>query len=180
MIVSYLAVRYISQTPHEYVHICMNDVDRQRVDDFLTKWLGSEGNERANYQTFFGDLCVALDVPAPPPKGSEAGDRYCFDKNIKFFSEKAETTRFADFYKESHFLIEAKQGSTNSSKGHGKRGTKGYRDEMQKAFNQAKSYAYNRMLPSLPPFLITCDIGSHFEVWEGFSGEYGSYGQWCR
>jgi hypothetical protein len=32
------------------------------------------------------------------------------------------------------------------------------------------------MLPALPPFLITCDIGSHFEVWEGFSGEYGSYG----
>jgi hypothetical protein len=154
----------------------MNAAESKRVEDFLTKWLGSEGNERANYQTFFGDLCVALAVPVPPPKGSVEGDRYCFDKNIKFFSEKAETTRFADFYKEGHFLIEAKQGSTNSSKGHGKRGTKGYRDEMQKAFNQAKSYAYNRMLPSLPPFLITCDIGSHFEVWEGFSGEYGSYG----
>jgi hypothetical protein len=154
----------------------MNAVESKRVEDFLTKWLGSEGNERANYQTFFGDLCVALDVPEPPPKGSVEGDRYCFDKNIKFFGQKAETTRFADFYKEGCFLIEAKQGSTNSTKGHGKRGTKGYRDAMQQAFNQAKSYAYNRMLPALPPFLITCDIGSHFEVWEGFSGEYGSYG----
>jgi hypothetical protein len=154
----------------------MNDGDRKRVDEFLSKWLGSEGNERANYQTFFGDMCVALEVAEPPPKGSVEGDKYCFDKNIKFYSEKAETTRFADFYKEGYFLIEAKQGSTNSAKGHGKWGTKGYRDEMQKAFNQAKSYAYNRMLPSLPPFLITCDIGSHFEVWEGFSGEYGSYG----
>jgi hypothetical protein len=154
----------------------MNSADSKRVQDFLTKWLGSEGNERANYQTFFGDLCVALAVDAPPPKGSVEGDQYCFDKNIKFFSEKAETTRFADFYKEGHFLIEAKQGSTNSAKGHGKRETQGYRDAMQKAFNQAKSYAYNRMIPSLPPFLITCDIGSHFELWEGFSGEYGSYG----
>jgi hypothetical protein len=154
----------------------MDSADRQRVQDFLSKWLGSEGNERANYQTFFGDLCVALAVDAPPPKGSVEGDQYCFDKNIKFFSEKAETTRFADFYKEGHFLIEAKQGSTNSAKGHGKRGTQSYRDAMQKAFNQAKSYAYNRMIPSLPPFLITCDIGAHFEVWEGFSGEYGSYG----
>jgi hypothetical protein len=154
----------------------MNDADSKRVGDFLDKWLGSEGNERANYQTFFGDLCVALDVPEPPPKGSVEGDKYCFDKNIKFFGEKAETTRFADFYKEGCFLIEAKQGSTNSAKGHGKRGTKGYRDAMQQAFNQAKSYAYNRMLSALPPFLITCDIGSHFEVWEGFSGEYGSYG----
>jgi hypothetical protein len=153
----------------------MNAAESRRVEDFLGKWLGSEGNERANYQTFFGDLCVALDVPAPPPKGSVEGDLYCFDKDIKFYDKKV-ATRFADFYKEGHFLIEAKQGSTNSSKGHGKRGTKGYRDEMQQAFNQAKSYAYNRMLPSLPPFLITCDIGSHFEVWQGFSGEYGSYG----
>jgi hypothetical protein len=153
----------------------MNAAESKRVEDFLTKWLGSEGNERANYQTFFGDLCVALDVPVPPPKGSAEGDKYCFDKDIKFYDKKV-ATRFADFYKEGYFLIEAKQGSTNSAKGHGKRGTKGYRDAMQQAFNQAKSYAYNRMLPSLPPFLITCDIGSHFEVWEGFSGEYGSYG----
>ncbi len=154
----------------------MNEVDTGRVQGFLKKWLGSEGNERANYQTFFGDFCIALGVEGPPPKGSGEGDRYCFDKNIKFYTEKAETTRFADFYKEGHFLVEAKQGSTDSSKGHGKRGTKTYKDAMQKAFNQAKSYAYNRMLPSLPPFLMTCDIGSHFEVWEGFSGEYGSYG----
>jgi very-short-patch-repair endonuclease len=154
----------------------MNELDTGRVQSFLKKWLGSEGNERANYQTFFGDFCVALGVEGPPPKGTVAGDPYCFDKDIKFFSEKAETTKFADFYREGHFLVEAKQGSQDSSKGHGKRGTKTYRDAMQKAFNQAKSYAYNRMLPSLPPFLMTCDIGSHFEVWEGFSGEYGSYG----
>jgi very-short-patch-repair endonuclease len=154
----------------------MNESDTGRIQNFLKKWLGSEGNERANYQTFFGDLCVALGVEGPPPKGSVEGDRYCFDKNIKFYTEKAETTRYADFYKEGHFLVEAKQGSTDSSKGHGKRGTKTYKDAMQKAFNQAKSYAFNRMLPTLPPFLMTCDIGSHFEVWEGFSGEYGSYG----
>ncbi|MGD1940562.1 MAG: type IIL restriction-modification enzyme MmeI [Leptolyngbyaceae cyanobacterium] len=125
----------------------MQPTDTQRVDTFLKKWLNSKGNERANYQTFFGDLCVALDVEGPPPKGSEPGDPYCFDKDIKFFtSEKAESTRFADFYKAGCFLIEAKQGSTESGKGHGKRGTKAYRDNMQKAFNQAKSYAYNRLL----------------------------------
>jgi hypothetical protein len=154
----------------------MDNASSKRVQDFLQKWQGSEGNERANYQTFFCDLCIALGVESPPPKGSVAGDPYCFDKDIKFYSDKPETTRFADFYKEGHFLFEAKQGITDSSKGHGKRGTKTYRDEMQKAFNQAKSYAYNRMLPSMPPFLMTCDIGSHFEIWEGFSGEYGSYG----
>jgi hypothetical protein len=28
----------------------------------------------------------------PAPKGSVAGDPYCFDKDIKFYSEKAEST----------------------------------------------------------------------------------------
>ena len=154
----------------------MNEADKQRVQAFLEKWQGSEGNERANYQTFFGDLCVALGVDSPPPKGNVPGDPYCFDKDIKFYTEKKETVRFADFYKEGCFLMEAKQGSDSSSKGHGKRGTKAYRDAMQNAFNQARMYAYNRMLSSMPPFLMTCDIGSHFEIWEGFSGDYGSYG----
>ncbi|MGC9526557.1 MAG: DNA methyltransferase [Limnospira sp.] len=154
----------------------MDEADRSQVRVFLEKWQDSEGNERANYQTFLGDLCVALGVDGPPPKGDVPGDPYCFDKDIKFYSEKAESTRFADFYKEGHFLLEAKQGSTTSGKGHGKRGTKTYQDAMQRAFNQARSYACNRTLEAMPPFLITCDIGSHFEIWEGFGGEYGSYG----
>ncbi|RFP59586.1 MAG: class I SAM-dependent DNA methyltransferase [Limnothrix sp. CACIAM 69d] len=154
----------------------MTPDDRDRVAAFLKKWQGSEGNERANYQSFFGDWCRALGVEEPPPKGTVPGDPYCFDKDIKFYSDKAESTRFADFYKAGCFLIEAKQGSDSSAKGHGKRGTKIYRDNLQKAFNQAKSYAYNRMLGSLPPFLMVCDIGSHFEIWQGFSGEYGGYG----
>jgi len=154
----------------------MTPDDRDRVAAFLKKWQGSEGNERANYQSFFGDWCRALGVEEPPPKGTVPGDPYCFDKDIKFYSDKVESTRFADFYKAGCFLIEAKQGSDSSAKGHGKRGTKIYRDNLQKAFNQAKSYAYNRMLGSLPPFLMVCDIGSHFEIWQGFSGEYGGYG----
>lgn len=70
----------------------MNEADKQRVQAFLNKWQGSEGNERANYQSFFGDLCVALGVAGPPPKGSISGDPYCFDKDIKFYSEKGEST----------------------------------------------------------------------------------------
>lgn len=154
----------------------MNNSDRQRIDVFLARWQDSVGNERANYQGFFLDLCTALGVEPPPPKGNVPGDPYCFDKDIKRFTSEKASTEFADFYKEGCFLIEAKQGSIDSGKGHGKRGTKVYRDNLQKAFNQARAYAYNRMLPSLPPFLMVCDIGSHFEVWEGFSGDYGGYG----
>ncbi|MGB3669533.1 MAG: type IIL restriction-modification enzyme MmeI [Phormidesmis sp.] len=91
----------------------MNQADKDRLESFLRKWLGSEGNERANYQGFFLDLCEALSVEKPLPKGNAADAPYCFDKDIKFYSSKktAPTTRFADFYKEGCSLIAAKQGS---------------------------------------------------------------------
>ena len=91
----------------------MDSADKGRVESFLIKWIGSEGNERANYQGFFLDFCDALGVEKPQPKGNAADAPYCFDKDIKFYSSNktAPTTRFADFYKEGCFLIEAKQGS---------------------------------------------------------------------
>lgn len=45
---------------------------------------------------------------------------------------------------------------------------------MEKAFYQAQSYTL--FLANKPPFLMTCDIGSHFELWMSFSGNYGGYG----
>ncbi len=143
----------------------------QRIHDFLTVWRGSQGNERANYQNFFRDLCDALGVAAPPPKGNVSGDPYCFDKEIKFsHSDRESTTRFADFYKAGHLLVEAKQGSDISGKGTAKRGTETYRKAMEKAFFQARAYV--KQLDTKPPFLMTCDIGSHFELWMDFSGSY--------
>ncbi len=63
----------------------MDRADQQRVEQFLGKRLGSESNERANYQGFFIDLCGVVGVEGPPPKGSVVG-AYCFDKDIKFYS----------------------------------------------------------------------------------------------
>jgi hypothetical protein len=154
--------------------ILMKSEDCQRVEIFLQKWKGSQGNERANYQGFFLELCDALGVERPLPKGSIAGDRYCSDKDIKIFNKDGVTTNFADFYKEGHFLIEAKQGGNAAKRGTAKRGTKTYDIAMEKAFYQAQSYT--PFLRSKPPFLITCDIGSHFEMWMSFSGNYGGYG----
>jgi hypothetical protein len=65
----------------------MKSEDRQRVEIFLNKWKGSQGNERANYQGFFLELCDALAVNRPTPKGSIPKDPYCFDKDIKIFNK---------------------------------------------------------------------------------------------
>ncbi|MFO0049550.1 MAG: type IIL restriction-modification enzyme MmeI, partial [Pseudanabaena sp.] len=146
----------------------MNDRDRTNIQVFLAKWQGSQGNERANYQTFFDDLCVALGVERPIPKGTVQGDPYCFDKEIKVFNKEGIKTNFVDFHREGHFIIEAKQGSDKTKQSAPKRGTDGYLRMMEKAFYQALSYT--PFLNSKPPFLMTCDIGSHFELWMSFSG----------
>ena len=117
---------------------------------------------------------MALGVECPSPKGSIAGDPYCFDKEIKVFQKEGIKTNFVDFHKEGHFIIEAKQGSSKPKQSTPRRGTDGYLRMMEKAFYQALSYT--PFLPSKPPFLMTCDIGSHFELWMSFNGNYGGYG----
>ena len=153
----------------------MNEVERQRVEQFLEKWLGTSGEERANKDSFFLDFCDALAVERPPAKGSVSDDPYCFEKDVKIPHPSGKvTTGFVDFYKAGHFIIEAKQGGETTGKGTAKRGTATYRKEMEKAFVQA--LAYSRNLEPLTPFLLTCDIGSHFELWLGFNRDYGGYG----
>ena len=152
----------------------MDDGDRARIETFLTTWQDSQGNERANYQTFFVDLCDALGVDRPPPKGNVADDPYCFDKDIRVYHPSGKVTAgYIDFYKADCFLVEAKQGSDRSGKGTAKRGTATYQKAMEKAFVQA--IAYTRNLPNKPPFVLTCDIGWGFQLWTGFNGDYGGY-----
>ncbi|MDB9333343.1 hypothetical protein PN483_23145 [Nodularia spumigena CS-591/04] len=153
----------------------MNEFDQQRVEIFLDKWQGSSGNEIANKDSFCLDLCTALGVASPPPQGSVLGDPYCLEKNVKMPQSTGNIKQGRiDFYKQGHFILEAKQGSTKSGSSTPKRGTRAYDKYMQKAFIQATAYAPH--LQGKPPFLLTCDIGSHFELWMGFSGDYGGYG----
>ena len=159
----------------------MQDSDRLRIEAFVSRWEKSGGNERANYQLFITEFCDALGIERPRAKGTIEGDRYCFDKDIKVIHPSGDfTPNFIDLYKEGHFVLEAKQGSDLSAKGTGKRGTNSYRKAMKKAFAQALNYA--RFVLPKPPFLITCDIGNHFQIWQDFSnswlsanGNYGTY-----
>ena len=153
----------------------MNQADLDRIETFLERWQGSRGNERANYQLFFTELCDALGVQRPLDKGRVAEDPYCFDKDVKIYHPSGKVSAgFINFYKAEHCVIEAKQGGTASGKGTAKLGTTSYLKEMEKAFVQA--VAYTRSLESKPPFILTCDIGDHFELWQGFNQDYGGYG----
>ena len=144
------------------------------LPDFLKRWKGSAGNERANKDSFLRDLCEALDLPIPEPKG--LGSEYCFEKDLKLTHlDGSVSTGSIDLYREGCFVLEAKQGSTKAVPGSAPlRGTRAYDQYMEKGFGQAVRYA--RELPRRPPFVLTCDMGYAFHIWEGYSGSYGGYG----
>lgn len=49
----------------------MTPEDLACITVFVKKWQGSEGNEQASAQPFFGGLCMALGVEGPPPKSGK-------------------------------------------------------------------------------------------------------------
>lgn len=137
---------------------------------FVSKWKGSAGDERANKDSFLRDFCEALGLDSPGPK--DTSPDYCFEKEIRLtHGDGTTTTGFMDLYRAGSFVLEAKQGGRPGSPN--ARGTRSHDRYMERAFGQVVRYV--QALPKRPPFVITCDIGHVFEVWEGFSGDFGGY-----
>ena len=143
---------------------------------FIARWSAAGGAEHANAQQFFLELCDLLGVDRPNPHVDAAPD-YRFEKQVEIQHEDGHvSTDRVDFYKRGHFVIEAKQGVNCDFPGAGlKRESNAWKKVMQAAFGQALKYA-SYLPEGKPPFLITCDVGYVFEVWTGFSGDYGGYG----
>lgn len=108
-------------------------------DDFLAKWQGFKGTEKAGAQSHFNDLCDLLDLPKPnDPHGM--GDDYVFEKSLLRLGERR---GFADVWKRDCFAWEYKKPSTDQN-------------NLVRAYKQLKEYAdglHN------PPLLIVSDIG---------------------
>lgn len=83
------------------------------VDEFITKWKKSGGNERANTQLFINDLCSLLGVEPPQPTLSNiAANDYVFERHvIKTEIDGTTSNGWIDCYKRDSFILEAKQGS---------------------------------------------------------------------
>ena len=77
---------------------------------FIQKWQDASGSERANYQSFFNDLCDMLGVAKPDPAQTDNRDNaYVFERHIKA-NDGLSTgdNRFLDTYKRGHFIAEGK------------------------------------------------------------------------
>ncbi len=147
-----------------------------KIDEFLERWNGSPGAERANAQAFIIDLCDLLALERPRVSGPDFED-YRFEKPVKIpHPDGGETNQYIDLYKRGCFVIENKQAADGDTATTSvRRKSTQWQALMERAFVQARRYAIN--LPEgRPPFVITCDAGYCFEVWSGFGdGGYGQY-----
>lgn len=163
------------------------------VDEFISDWKKSGGNERANTQTFINDLCELLGVQRPRATQSDmAANDYVFERHVvKTEIDGTESNGWIDCYKRDCFILEAKQGSDADIKavdagqgdslrdffgqtaterfkrGMAKRGTGQWTGAMQRAAGQAEGYA--KALPNdWPPFLLVTDVGYCIDVYADF------------
>jgi hypothetical protein len=142
------------------------------VASFIARWRDFGGEERANKDSFFIELCHVLGVEAPRPKvGDPERDTYVFEADVRVPHEGGVvSTQKVDVYKAGFFLLEAKQGRVELSKklSSAKRGTPAWAEAMAGAKGQALGYA--RMMDKPPPFLIVADVGHCFDLYASFDG----------
>ena len=176
----------------------MESVPPLQIEDFISRWKASGGSERANFQTFANELTELLGVPKPAPASDATRkNSYCFEHSVTFIHTGTQSRGFIDLYRAGHFVMEAKQGTSNTApddeaqpallpdlpaparKGHGARGTRRWDDTMLRARNQADGYARAVSRDDgWPPFLLIVDVGHVIEVYADFSGQGQGYTQY--
>lgn len=148
--------------------------DPSAVDEFLTRWKGNTGSERANFQSFMRDLCTLLDLPHPDPgEGDTSQNSYVFERFIASARVDGNTdNRYIDLYRRDCFVLEGKQtGKELASR------------SQQNAINAAVAQAerYIRGLPQeevehgRPPFIVIVDVGNAIYTYSEFSRTGGNY-----
>lgn len=148
--------------------------DPSAVNDFLKRWNGNTGSERANFQSFMRDLCSLLDLPHPDPgEGDTSQNAYVFERFISAARVDGNTdNRYIDLYRRDCFVLEGKQtGKELASK------------SQQNAVNAAVAQAerYIRGLPQeevehgRPPFIVIVDVGNAIYIYSEFTRSGGNY-----
>ena len=174
---------------------------------FIARWKAASGPERGNKELFLLQLAEVLELPAPDPASDSS--EYCFEKQVPNYTpEGGYTKNYMDLYKAGCFILEAKRtpdvsrakGGTGGGGGHklavhapglpglveeprveGYRARSSYDAKLEKAFIQSIRYAMALALQAPPPpFLIVCDIGHSFHIWNRYDpkagGGYGGFG----
>ena len=148
--------------------------DPSAVEDFLKRWKGNTGSERANFQSFMRDLCTLLDLPHPDPgAGDTSQNSYVFERFIWAARVDGNTdNRYIDIYRRDCFVLEGKQTGKELA-------SQSQQNAIIAAVAQAERYI--RGLPQeevehgRPPFIVIVDVGNAIYTYSEFTRTGGNY-----
>ncbi|GGH36633.1 type IIL restriction-modification enzyme MmeI [Cribrihabitans marinus] len=87
------------------------------IEQFIDRWRGSGGSERANFQRFAIELTQLLGVEEPKIATSDdQDDDYRFERPVDFGPTSTRSHGFIDLYRRGCFVLEAKQGAERRSR----------------------------------------------------------------
>jgi len=166
------------------------------IEEFITRWKGSGGNEMANFQAFATELVALLGLETIKVADAEGQNNdYRFERPVTFTHTGRKSRGRIDLYRKGCFILEAKQGrhwntepkdqlallsdeQAPKQKGHGKRGSAKFDDTLLRARNQADGYARAvSKEDGWPPFLMIVDVGHVIELYADFSKQGQGYNQ---
>ncbi|HVG45668.1 MAG TPA: DNA methyltransferase, partial [Longimicrobium sp.] len=125
------------------------------------KWDAVPAAERANFQSYATELCAALGVELPRPRGT--GYEFEYPVTTTGRHTGKDTTNYIDLYRQGHFILEGKH--THAAEA-------GEDRAMGKAYGQAKGYAGD-VAHGPPPYLMVMNVGRTLLVWDRWGGNYG-------
>ena len=105
------------------------------VTEFVARWKGNAGSERANFQSFMRELCGLLELPlADPGKAENEHNAYVFERFIApQWADSTTEKRYIGLYRRDCFVLEGKQtGKTLATQSH--------QDAINAAVSQAERY----------------------------------------
>ncbi|MES2049812.1 MAG: DNA methyltransferase, partial [Pseudomonadota bacterium] len=147
------------------------DQTNNLADAFINRWIGADGSELANAQSFTRELCELLGVAVPDPAQADTRDNaYVFERHVNFnHADGTTAVGRIDVYRRAAFVLENKKLKQGEH-------TKGFGVAMLAAYKQAEQYV--RALPAhegRPPFLMVVDVGNMIEIYAEFSCSGGTY-----
>lgn len=126
--------------------------------ELAEKWKDVPPAERANSQPYIIELCDALGVTRPQPRGS--GFEFEYPVSTTDRRTGKTSTNFIDLYRVGSFIVESKHTGAGTDR------------EMGAAYGQAKGYAGD-ISHAPPPYLMVLNVGRTLLVWDRWGGNYG-------
>jgi hypothetical protein len=136
------------------------------LEALAERWVSARAGERANLQLYLVELCDALMVGRPGPRGSG----YEFELQIDAISvEGRESANFIDVWKTGHFALEGKDHDASN------KGKASNEALLRRAYGQVRNYVHHVPGATPPPYLMVLDVGTTLIVWDRWAGTYGGF-----